>query len=392
MNSEAIIATEVKPQLVEAFGRQTANALITQATLAYVSTDGSEDERFDAFLRALCSDERVVKEWGDEIAAEQMDRWRVAYEGHQARLAELAKQGGGQMTAQILDGRAMSKKVREEVVAGVAQFQEKYGFTPTIAVVRAGSDPASVSYANMIKKSFEGAGMSFVLHTLPDTATTEEVIDVVSMLNADGNIHGIMVQEPLPKGIDDDEIKAILLPRKDADGVSPINAGRLAQAAPVGRTPVEQDYLVPATPLGGLEMLLRAGVEISGKRAVVVGRSNIVGRPMSFLLMQHHATVSMCHSRTQNLGDVTREADILCAAVGVAHLITANMVQPGAVVIDFGFNKLGDRWVGDVDFEEVKEVASMITPVPGGTGSMTNVILMRNVLEAAERQMKRRRS
>jgi methylenetetrahydrofolate dehydrogenase (NADP+)/methenyltetrahydrofolate cyclohydrolase len=233
--------------------------------------------------------------------------------------------------------------------------------------------------------------MNFVLHTLPDTATTEEVIDVVSMLNADGNIHGIMVQEPLPKGVDDDEIKAILLPRKDADGVSPINAGRLAQAAPVGRTPVEQDYLVPATPLGGLEMLLRAGVEISGKRAVVVGRSNIVGRPMSFLLMQHHATVSMCHSRTQNLGEVTREADILCAAVGVAHLITADMVKPGAVVIDFGFNRLGDRWVGDVDFDEVKEVAGMITPVPGGTGSMTNVILMRNVLEAAERQMKRRR-
>ena len=148
---------------------------------------------------------------------------------------------------------------------------------------------------------------------------------------------------------------------------------------------------MPATPLGGWEMLLRAGVEISGKRAVVVGRSNIVGRPMSFLLMQYHATVSMCHSRTQNLGEVTREAEILCAAVGVAHLITADMVSPGAVVIDFGFNRLGDRWVGDVDFEAVKEVAGMITPVPGGTGSMTNVILMRNVLEAAERQMKKRR-
>lgn len=392
MNSEAIIATEIKPQLIEAMGRQVANSLLTQATLAYVSTDGDEDERFDAFLRAICSDERVVGEWGEEAAAEQMDKWRAAYTGHLARLAELTKQRGGQMTAQILDGRAMSKEVREEVVAGVVSFKEKYGFTPSIAVVRAGSDPASVSYANQIKKSFEGAGMSFVLHTLPDTATTEDVVDVVAMLNADGNIHGIMVQEPLPKGIDEEEVKATLLPRKDADGVSPINAGRLAQAAPVGRTPVEQDFLVPATPLGGLEMLLRAGVEISGKRAVVVGRSNIVGRPMSFLLMQHHATVSMCHSRTQNLGEVTRDADILCAAVGVAHLITASMVKPGAVVIDFGFNKLGDRWVGDVDFEEVKEVAGMITPVPGGTGSMTNVILMRNVLEAAERQMQRRRA
>jgi len=169
--------------------------------------------------------------------------------------------------------------------------------------------------------------------------------------------------------------------------VSPINAGRLAQASPVGRSAGEQDYLVPATPLGGLEMLLRAGVEISGKRAVVVGRSNIVGRPMSFLLMQYHATVSMCHSRTQNLGEVTREADILCAAVGVAHLITADMIKPGAVVIDFGFNRLGDRWVGDVDFEGAKEVAGMITPVPGGTGSMTNMILCRNVLEAARRQV-----
>lgn len=391
MNSEAIIATEIKPKLVEAFGRQTANTLLTQGTLAYVSTDRSEEERFDALLRAICSDPRVVREWGAEIAANQMDEWGRAYEGYLARLKQLEEKGEKKMTAQILDGRAMAKEVRQEVTAGVARFQETYGFTPTIAVVRAGSDPASVSYANMIKKSFEGAGMSFVLHTLPDTATTDEVVDVVAALNADGDVHGIMVQEPLPKGIDGDEVKATILPRKDADGVSPINAGRLAQAAPVGRTSGERDYLVPATPLGGLEMLLRAGVEISGKRAVIVGRSNIVGRPMAFLLMQHHATVSVCHSRTQNLGQVTREADILCAAVGVAHLIKADMVKPGAIVVDFGFNQLEGRWVGDVDFEEVKDVAGLITPVPGGTGSMTNVILMRNVLEAAEWQMQRRR-
>jgi methylenetetrahydrofolate dehydrogenase (NADP+)/methenyltetrahydrofolate cyclohydrolase len=388
MNSEAIIATEIKPQLVEAFGRQTADALITQGTLAYVSTDGSEVERFDALLRAICTDALVVREWGAEIAAEQMDAWKKTYADYLARVKELEAKGERKMTmAQILDGRAMAKEVRQEVVAGVAEFKEKHDFTPTIAVVRAGSDPASVSYGKMIKKSFEGVGMNFTLHTLPDTATTDDVVDVVAMLNADGEINGIMVQEPLPKGIDGDEIKATILPRKDADGVSPINAGRLAQASPVGRTAAEQDYLVPATPLGGLEMLLRAGVEISGKRAVVVGRSNIVGRPMSFLLMQHHATVSMCHSRTQNLGEVTRQADILCAAVGVAHLITADMVKPGAIVIDFGFNRLGDRWVGDVDFEEVKEVAGMITPVPGGTGSMTNMILCRNVLEAAQRQV-----
>jgi methylenetetrahydrofolate dehydrogenase (NADP+) / methenyltetrahydrofolate cyclohydrolase len=391
MNGEAIIATEVKPQLLEAFGRQMTHSLITQGTLAYVSTDGIEQERYDAFLRAICSDARVLGAWGEQFAAEKLDEWRANYARHVARLSEIAQKGESKVTAEILDGRAMAKEVRQEVIAGVNEFKEKHGFTPTIAVVRAGSDPASVSYGKMIQKSFEGAGMSFVLHTLPDTATTDDVVDIVAMLNADGDVHGIMVQEPLPRGIDGDEVKATILPGKDADGVSPINAGRLAQAAPVGRDPGVPDYIVPATPLGGLEMLLRTGVEISGKRAVVVGRSNIVGRPMSFLLMQHHATVSMCHSRTQNLGEVTREADILCAAVGVAHLITADMVQPGAVVIDFGFNRLGDRWVGDVDFEAAKEVAGMITPVPGGTGSMTNVILMRNVLEAAERQMQKRR-
>ncbi|MGD8473236.1 MAG: bifunctional 5,10-methylenetetrahydrofolate dehydrogenase/5,10-methenyltetrahydrofolate cyclohydrolase, partial [Anaerolineae bacterium] len=267
----------------------------------------------------------------------------------------------------------------------------EYGFAPTIAVVRAGDDPASVSYAKMIQKSFENAGMNFQMHALPGTSSLDEIIDVIAMLNADGDIHGIMVQEPLPKGIDEDEIKATIRADKDADGVSPINAGRLAQAPPISSTPVEQDYLVPATPLGGLEMLKRSGVEMSGKQAVVVGRSNIVGRPMSFLLMQHHATVSMCHSRTRPLGNVTRQADILCTAVGVPNLIKADMVKPGAVVIDFGFNRLGDKWVGDVDFDEVKEVAGMITPVPGGTGSMTNVMLMRNVLEAAEKQMKKRK-
>ncbi|MGD8398301.1 MAG: bifunctional 5,10-methylenetetrahydrofolate dehydrogenase/5,10-methenyltetrahydrofolate cyclohydrolase [Anaerolineae bacterium] len=386
MNSEPIISTEIKPQLVESFGRQTANALVTQGTLAYVSTDGSEEERFDALLRAVCTDARVVDAWGPEIAADRMDEWRRAYAGYLGRVRALEEKGEKIMTARILDGRAMAKELRQEVAAGVAAFEEEYGFAPTIAVVRAGSDPASVSYGKMIKKSFEGVGMNFALHTLPDTATTDDVVDVVAMLNADGNIQGIMVQEPLPRGIDDDEVKATILPRKDVDGVNPINAGRLAQASPVGRLSEVRDYFVPATPLGGLEMLLRADVDISGKQAVVVGRSNIVGRPMSFLLMQHNATVSMCHSRTQNLGEVTRQADILCTAVGVAHLITGDMVKPGAVVIDFGFNRLDDRWVGDVDFEDAKEVAGMITPVPGGTGSMTNMILCRNVLEAARRQ------
>ena len=294
------------------------------------------------------------------------------------------------MTAEILDGRAVAKVIRQEIVAGVAAFQTEHSFAPTIAVVRAGEDPASVSYARMIKRSFERAGMGFVLHTLPETATQEKVLAMVNWLNVDDSVQGIMIQEPLPRGLDALAIKSALSPEKDADGVSPINAGRLAMAAPVGRESGVQDYLVPATPLGGLELMLRSGVELEGRRAVVVGRSNIVGRPMSFLLMQHHATVSIAHSRTRPLGDVTREADILCAAVGVPRLIKAEMVKPGAVVIDFGVNFVDGEMCGDVDYDEVVQVAGMITPVPGGTGPMTNAILMRNVLEAAQRQMARR--
>jgi methylenetetrahydrofolate dehydrogenase (NADP+)/methenyltetrahydrofolate cyclohydrolase len=389
MITDGVIEDAIKPQLIETLGRQAANSILTQATLAYVSTDGTEEERYEAFLQSICSDERVIEMMDEETLAERLKEWKLGYTVHKARLA-IQNEKGGVMPAQILDGRAMAKEVRQEIIEEVTGFRERYGFAPTIAVVRAGDDPASVSYGKMIEKSFQGAGMNFILHELPATASLEEIIDVIAMLNADADIHGIMVQEPLPKGIDEDEVKATIMASKDADGVNPINAGRLAQAPPVGSTPVEQDYLVPATPLGGLEMLKRSGVEMSGKQAVVVGRSNIVGRPMSFLLMQHHATVSMCHSRTRPLGNVTRQADILCTAVGVPNLIKAEMVKPGAVVIDFGFNRLGDKWVGDVDFDEVKEIASMITPVPGGTGSMTNVMLMQNVLEAAKKQMKKR--
>ena len=390
MPTDGFIDDTIKPQLIEVLGRQAANSILTQATLTYVSTDGTEQERYEAFLQSICADDRVTQIMDEETLEERLKEWRLRYTVHKAQLA-IQQEKGGVMPAQILDGRAMAKEVRKEIVADVASFREEYGFAPTIAVVRAGDDPASVSYAKMIQRSFENAGMNFQMHALPGTLSLDEIIDVIAMLNADGDVHGIMVQEPLPKGIEEDEIKATIRADKDADGVSPINAGRLAQAPPISSTPVEQDYLVPATPLGGLEMLKRSGVEMSGKQAVVVGRSNIVGRPMSFLLMQHHATVSMCHSRTRPLGNVTRQADILCTAVGVPNLIKADMVKPGAVVIDFGFNRLGDKWVGDVDFDEVKEVAGMITPVPGGTGSMTNVMLMRNVLEAAGKQMKKRK-
>ena len=290
------------------------------------------------------------------------------------------------MTAQLLDGRAIAKTIEQEISAGVVEFEAAHGFVPTIAVIRAGDDPASVSYARMIKRSFERAGMGFVLHALPETTTQEKILALVHWLNVDDSVQGIMVQEPLPRGIDDLAIKAALSPAKDADGVSPVNAGRLALAAPIGRDSGVLDVLVPATPLGGLELLLRSGVEIEGQRAVIVGRSTIVGRPMAFLLMRHHATVSICHSRTRPLGEVTREADILCAAVGVPRLIKADMVKPGAAVVDFGVNFVDGEMCGDVDFDEVVEVAAKITPVPGGTGPMTNAMLMHNLLESAKRQ------
>jgi len=291
------------------------------------------------------------------------------------------------MAAQILDGRALAKEIRAEIAAEVAAFKEKYGITPTIAVVRAGEDPASVSYANAIKKTFEKREMGFQLHVLPETASQDEMVELVRRLSADPNVHGIIIQEPLPKGMDEAAVKEALAPDKDVDGVHPVNAGRLAQVAPVGRPPGVLDYFVPATPLGGLEILKRYGIEISGKRAVVVGRSNIVGKPMALLLLRENATVTICHSRTRDLAAVCREADILCAAVGRARLITADMVKPGAVVIDFGVNFVDGKMVGDVDFEAVKEVAGAITPVPGGTGPMTNAMLLKNVLEAAKRQV-----
>ena len=294
------------------------------------------------------------------------------------------------MTATILSGRELSKTMRAEIDQAVIRFKEKHGVTPTIAVVRAGEDPASVSYANAIRRTCENRGMGFGIHVLPETASQEDIVELVRQLSADTDVHGIMVQEPLPKGIDEAAIKEALAPEKDVDGVHTVNAGRLAQVAPVGRPPGVLDYFVPATPAGGLEILKRYNVETSGQHAVVVGRSNIVGKPMALLLLRENATVTIAHSRTPDLAQVCRRADILCAAVGRARIITADMVKPGAVVVDFGVNFDADgNMLGDVDFESVQEVAGMITPVPGGTGPMTNVMLMQNLLEATRRQVER---
>jgi methylenetetrahydrofolate dehydrogenase (NADP+)/methenyltetrahydrofolate cyclohydrolase len=290
------------------------------------------------------------------------------------------------MTAMILSGRELAKTMQEEINAEVAAFKAEYGFVPFIAVLRAGEDAASVSYARAIERAFGARGMGFSLHTLPETASQAEIVALVTTLNADKNVHGIMVQEPLPKGIDEAVVKDALSPDKDVDGVHPVNAGRLAQAAPVGRPPMVGPFFVPATPAGGLEILKRYKVELKGEHAVIVGRSNIVGKPMAMLLLRENATVTLCHSRTADLPAVCRSGDILCAAVGQAQMIKGDWIKPGAVVIDFGVNFVGEQMVGDVDFAAAQEVAGMITPVPGGTGPMTNVMLMRNVIEAAKRQ------
>jgi methylenetetrahydrofolate dehydrogenase (NADP+)/methenyltetrahydrofolate cyclohydrolase len=291
------------------------------------------------------------------------------------------------MTATIMDGRATAKTMQGEIDAAVAEFKEKTGVTPTIAVVRAGEDPGSVWYANAIKKTMAARGMDAQLHVLPETASQEALVTLVAKLNADPAVHGIMIQEPLPKGMDEAAVKAALSPDKDVDGVHEVNAGRLALAAPAGRPPGVKAFFVPATPAGGMELMRRYGVGFSGKNAVVLGRSPIVGKPMALLLMRENATVTVCHSRTANLDGVCRQADILCVAVGRAGMVKGDWVKPGAVVIDFGVNDVEGKMVGDVAYDEAAEIAGMITPVPGGTGPMTNVMLCLNLLEAARRHV-----
>lgn len=281
------------------------------------------------------------------------------------------------MTATLLDGKALAKEMRGELDAEVEAFKKDFGFTPKMVVVRAGDDPASVSYGGMIEKTCSKRGIDFELHTLPETASQEEVAGLVGRLSADDSVHGIMIQEPLPKELDAGEVIGALSPAKDVDGVHPINAGLLMEG--------KGSFFAPATPSGGMEILRRYEIALKGAKAVVVGRSNIVGKPMALLMLHQHATVTICHSRTVDLGAVTREADVLVAAVGKAKIISGDMIKPGAIVIDFGVNFVEGKMVGDVDFDSAQEVAGMITPVPGGTGPMTNIMLMKNVLEAARR-------
>jgi methylenetetrahydrofolate dehydrogenase (NADP+) / methenyltetrahydrofolate cyclohydrolase len=280
------------------------------------------------------------------------------------------------MVAKILDGKALAAAMKEEIKGAVAAFRAQNGFVPGITVVQVGHDPASERYVRQIGRSFEDAGMTFALRQPETSITQAEMASLIDDLNHDQTVSGIIVQMPLPKHLPQEAVASAIAPEKDVDGINPSNAGRLLAGS--------GQFFAPATPSGGMEILRREGVELSGKRAVVVGRSNIVGKPMALLLLHQHATVTICHSRTRDLPAVCREADILVAAIGKAKFITGDMIKPGATVIDFGVNVVNGKAVGDVDFEAALEAASAVTPVPGGTGPMTNVMLLRNTLRAAE--------
>lgn len=281
------------------------------------------------------------------------------------------------MAAQLLDGKAMSEELRAEIARKVAALKER-GVTPGLAVILVGDDPASQIYVRNKGIGCEKTGMHSVTIRMPEDTTQQALEDQIRTLNADPAIHGILVQLPLPPHLDEAAALAAIAPEKDVDGFHVQNAGRLLCGLP---------GVVACTPKGAMEMIRRTGVDLTGKEAVVVGRSNIVGKPMAMLLLQANCTVTMCHSRTADLASHTRRADILVAAVGKPGFITADMVKPGAIVIDVGINRVDGRVVGDVDFEHVKDVAGWITPVPGGVGRMTITMLLQNTLEAAERTL-----
>ncbi len=289
------------------------------------------------------------------------------------------------MTAKLIDGKAIAKEIQEELTREVAELKEKHGVVPGLATVLVGDNPASQTYVRMKQKRCAEVGIRSVGHELPGDATQEEVEALVRELNADPTIHGILVQLPLPKHLNEEAVLNAISIEKDVDGFHPINIGRLAMK---GR----QALFAPCTPAGIIELIDRTGIAIEGKEAVVLGRSNIVGLPVSMLLLKRNATITICHSRTHDLPAVTRRADILVAAVGRPQMVKADWVKPGAVVIDVGINRVDDptrkrgyRLVGDVDFEEVKEVAGWITPVPGGVGPMTIAMLLKNTVTAAKR-------
>ena len=295
------------------------------------------------------------------------------------------------MTAKLLDGKALAETIREEIRIDTAKLIAETGVTPGLAVILVGENPASQVYVRNKESACVAAGMKSVLERLPAETTTDELLALVKKLNADETIHGILVQLPLPKGIGEKMILDAIDPKKDVDAFHPENVGLISQGRP---------RFLPCTPYGIQQLLIRSKIETAGKNIVILGRSDIVGKPMALLLVQKglgaDATVTICHSKTANLAEVTRRADILIVAIGRARFVTAEMVKPGAVVIDVGMNRIEvegvdkngvpgkvKKLVGDVDFDAVKEVASAITPVPGGVGPLTVTMLLLNTLKSA---------
>ncbi len=274
----------------------------------------------------------------------------------------------------IIDGKVLSKKIREEVAEEII----KHALRPKLAVVLVGDDPASHTYVGRKEKACQAVGILSAVHRLGSEVTQAELMALIAELNQDNSVHGILVQLPLPRHLDQMAIFSMLKPEKDVDGLHPLNVGRLNLGLP--------GALVACTPAGVMEMLKSINYSLKGKHVVIVGRSNIVGKPMSTLALRADATVTVAHSSTVNLALHTRQADVLIAAVGKRDFITADMVKPGAVVIDVGTNKVGDKLVGDVDFAGIKDVAAYITPVPGGVGPMTIAMLVKNTLQAAKMQ------
>lgn len=290
------------------------------------------------------------------------------------------------MSATIIDGKAVAAEVKADVAKKVSELKEK-GVVPCLAVILVGNNPASVSYVTGKRKALAEAGMADKSMELPESTTEEELLKLIGELNADDAVHGILVQLPLPKHINEEKVTNAIDPKKDVDGFHPVNVGNLVTGG---------KGFLPCTPHGILVLLKKAGIETNGKRAVVIGRSNIVGKPMTLLLSRRecNATVTMCHTGTKDLASITREADIIVVCTGHPHTLTADMIKEGAAVIDVGVNRIPDaskksgfRLVGDADFDTVKEKASFITPVPGGVGPMTIAMLIYNTLESAERMI-----
>ena len=278
--------------------------------------------------------------------------------------------------AEIIDGKKVSEHIRAEIAEGVEKLKTDTGITPGLAAVLVGDDPASEIYVRNKRKACANAGMHSEEHKLPAETTEQELLNLVDTLNNDPNIHGILVQLPLPDHINESKVLRAVSPLKDVDGFHPYNVGLLVEGNP---------RFISCTPHGIIKMLEFYNIDTTGKEAVIVGRSNIVGKPVSMLLLHRHATVTVCHSRTKPLDEVTRRADILVAAIGRANFITADMVKEGAVVIDVGINRNEEgKLTGDVDFEAVSQKASYITPVPGGVGPMTISMLLWNTLESAK--------